>query len=382
MRIRFKHAVFEKDKAWIIPTNLSGIVEVDLNESRSRLITRMDGYELFVDMSHGPIQKNGDYIAAAPVMGEDFYLFNIRTNRLLKFSITEYIEKHSELNSNIGKFLASFCCGENIYFVGSGYPGIAKININSEQLAIIDIEENFHGWLGNSVGIFKNQVFIPIRNRKEFLVFDMDKEQYKLQEIGSYACLAVCCDENNMCLIPMENGNIEIYDIREQKLRKQIKLPDNCSGEAMACWYCSAVYHCGYVWIFPFKSNMILRLNLQTEETICVKKFDNISNIKYLKAGIYDENKVWGFHENENRLDIIDCQTFSMESIYIYPPNNINEFIDLENDLGSYMTEPIIEGYLNLEVLISYICKKEYQAANDEDMKCVGLDIWKELKMK
>lgn len=386
MGIRFSFMAIENSKAWLVPTGISGIVEVDLCTCKSKLLTGFDEYKIFDTLKLGTLQKKDNYIAAAPLHGEFIYLFNTTMNQLEKFSIADY-EKNKNPKKDEIKFWSSFCRDKYIYFVGEGYPGIIKINTEEEQIKIIDINienrnqlENTCGILGRSASIIAGNVYIPLQNSKEFVVFNLEREEYEIQKIGNHCCVAACCDRQNLCLMPMKNGVIEIFDTDKQTVRKPVKFPRDFTGEREERWYCTALCHCGYIWILPWKSNMILRLNLQTEEMICVKDFDETDNIKYLNAGIYDKNKIWAFYQSENRLDIIDCRSLQIESKCFPLPYNLGDFISREEILECCRHQGMKEEYLDVRDYISFICQEKGPSLNCKETEYTGIKIWNKIK--
>ena len=125
---------------------------------------------------------------------------------------------------------------------------------------------------------------------------------------------------------------------------------------------------------------MILRLNLQTEEMICVKDFDETDNIKYLNAGIYDKNKIWAFYQSENRLDIIDCRSLQIESKCFPLPYNLGDFISREEILECCRHQGMKEEYLDVRDYISFICQEKGPSLNCKETEYTGIKIWNKIK--
>ncbi len=392
MSIRFACAVMEEEKAWAVLRNLSGIVEIDLQSCKSRLLTRFEGKGILEDNLCGAIQKTGDYLAVAPMTGEEFYVYNLKNSSLLKYP---FIGKQES------KFWASFGWGKRMYFVGCRYPGIVKIDVEDKEIKVIEIDADYQaeisdvGIFGRSVGVFSDKAYIPVCGRNEDLVFDLGKEKYSFQKIGTVPHMAICGDGRYLCLVPEKDGSIEIYDTKKRVLKEEIKMPKGIRGMMLNRWFCTAVFHCGYAWIFPYRSNMILRLELNTGEIVCVKEFESVEDVKYSNAGVYGEHKIWCFYHSENRLDIIDCQSLSIESQFFLPPDNVESFLQSEDDLKPYMQQILIEESVNVKNLISYVrdidllhTSKAYcDECRDESVgfyptKFTGIDIWRKICKK
>lgn len=392
MSIRFACAVMEEGKAWAVLRSLSGIVEIDLKLCKSRMLARFGSKGILEDNLCGAIQKAGHYIAVAPMAGEEFYVYNLKDSSLLKYPI---------IGKQGSKFWSSFCWGKSMYFVGCRYPGIVKIDAEDKEIKVIEVDTHTQngiskfGIFGRSVGVFSDKVYIPACGRNEDMVFDLEKEQYSFQKIGNVPHIAICGDGRYLCLIPEREGNIEIYDTEKRVLRKEIKMPEEIKGMKLNRWFCTAVFHCGYAWIFPSRSNMILRLELNTGEIVSVKEFESVEDVKYSNAGVYDEYKIWGIYYRDNRLDIIDSRSLSIESRFFLPPDNVGTFLYGEDELEPYMRQGLAEESVNVKNLISYVrnidlphipqtsrnaclCKHGGRRA----AKPAGMDIWSKIYKK
>lgn len=384
MRIRTSNICIENQRAWIVPGNISGIVEIDLHTGRSTMVAAFNGHGMFESLTCGTIRKNGDCLAVAPLRGEDLYLFYLSTGKVERHSLGSYL-KGANIGRGAAKFYDSFSRGKNIYFIGCGWPAVIKIDVETQFVKVIEMNIKrqaayYEDILGHAAGIFGKKVFIPLCFDNSFVIFDLAEDTYEIQKLGSYCCIGACCGHNTMCLLPIQGEQIEIYDIQEKKISGQVGFPDEHSGEGAERWYCTVLYHCGYAWIFPYQSNMILRLNLLTREAVCVKRFDSISDIKYINAGVYDSDRIWGLYHAENRLDIIDCRTFQIESTYFLAPDNLGDYIGKENNLQARVAEAIPEEYFSIDKYISYICGQKYKTSESQEMPCNGLKIWENVK--
>lgn len=378
--MRFGYIAIEKGKGWFVPQNFSGIVEVDLSSYKSKFLTRLNGYSIFNSCICGAIQKKDNLLAVAPMSGEHLYIYHIKESRLTKFPLRE-LGSNKRTHNGCGKFRYSFCKDNAIYFVGYGYPGIIKIDVEREQIRVIDsdIEKSNSGAWGWIAGVTDENIYIPLFGRQELIIFNMENEEYRIQRIRKSCYMAVNGNEHDLCLFPEYGRNLEVYDIDKWKWKRQINLPEKFAGEEKSHWYCAAFFHCGYIWIFPSKSNMILRLELQKGEFVCIKKFDNIEEQKYLNAGIYDDNQVWGFYQKENRLDIIDCRSLQIRQKYISAPDNISEYICSKEDWNIYADHVRAESELGVSLLISIVCRQDASLQKYIKEKNTGSNIWERL---
>lgn len=378
MRMDFLFMATESGKAWFVPPYRQAIMEADLDSGECRSLVRLGSLGMSGANMWGPIQKNGDYLAVAPIRGENFFLYNLRTEKLKSLPVDGL---GSEKNYRRTKFWFSFCRRESIYFTGP-YPWIVRIDADNERIEVIKIRlsDGKGADFGMDVDVFGkaaairgNEVYIPLSRGRGAVVFDYERRTYRTKEIGCCSS-AVCGDGHFLCLIPNTNGNIGIYDLRHDSLLADIRLPAGIDGLENGRWYCAALYHGGYVWVMPCHSNMILRLDLSTREAVCVKKFHNAADIKYLNAGIYDEDRIWGVYYGKKSLDIIDCRSMQTESKVFYLPNS-SLYIE-ERDIGQILTEKSIP----LEKLIPYIGRPAIGRPREREKWYVGRSIWERLR--
>ena len=384
--MRFGYIAIEKGKGWFVPQKFSGIVEVDFSSGKSKFLSRLSGYSIFESNLCGAIQKKNNLLVTSLLYKEELNLYRIKESESVKV-ILEKFTSRKEVDSKRGKFRMSFCKENYIYFIGCGYPGIIKIDTASEEIKIFDIEiengsqakGNDNGILGWSAGITDKKLYIPLCGRRELVVFDMEKEEYKIEKIRNSCYMAVSRNEQELYLFPEQNRVIENYDIDQREWKRQIDFPKGFLGEEESRWYCAAFFHCGYMWIFPSKANMVLRLEVEKEEFVCIEEFDNVEELKYLNAGVYDENKVWGFYQKENRLDIIDCHSLQIQHKYISTPDNIGEFVRMEEDWESYVSQIHIEEELDMKQMLSFIYDKDSLSAEHKIRKGTGSNIWEKI---
>ncbi len=354
MCVKFSDIIIENRKMWFVPSNVTGLVEADLDSNQSLFIGQNKGQVILASNKYGPIQKLNSDIVIAPVFGEDFYQYNLDSGIYKKLRMTDYQEDFLRERDKYGKFQAAFSNDENMYFIGVGYSGIAKIDTKTWNGRYINIQIDKDSLFGRCVGICEETVYIPIRNKNKMLIYHLKSDEYEIQSVGIENCIAICAKENKLCCIPSIGSRIEIYDIKTQKLQ-EIHLPDKIEGKKSGRWYCTAVNHCNFVWVFPFYSNMIMRIDTDTGNAICVHMFHDDSEASFLNAGICDEDTIWGFDGKKNELVLIDCKSLRMERKRIMPPQNTAEYMDIEKGFELYKTKAVAEGYLDLKGLIHHI---------------------------
>lgn len=361
--MRFADIIIESPKAWFIPADVTGLIEADLDSECSQFIGQNKGKVILSSNQFGPIQKIGSDIVIAPVFAEGFYRYNLDSGIGSKLYIEDYQKCFLRGKDKYGKFQTSFSYGDKVYFVGAGYSGIAKIDTKTWEGKCINVPLDADSLFGRGVGICGGKVYIPIRNKNEMVIYHMESDYCEKQNVGRENCIALCIEGNKLCCVPITGKRIEIYDIESGNIQ-EVFLPEDIKGKNGDRWYCTAVSHCGFVWIFPFYSNMILRLDMKTGNAVCVHRFIEDSQIYFINAGIYDENTIWGFEGSKNELILLDCKSLCIRTKRIMYPQNAKEYINAEKYMCSFKERIIQEGYLELKNLIEYVLYEDNDYKN------------------
>lgn len=387
MHLCVQDIVADGNIIWFTVHDMAAILKYDRSTGCCEIEAVLPGKYLDDELIVGLIYKMDNIIVLAPIKGVNIYLYDIDKRQFISSSSSR-TDNGVRKDSNVGinEFYGKAQSEDAAILLGKGHPGIAVCRNRKveeykfPQKLCRNTDGTFKGFFGSNAAVFCNKAYIPVCNAKELVVFDLNENRF----VGKYDCvqetIACCADREGVWLVPQDKGELQYINLSENKLYAINDYPIGFCGMESR-WFQSGQCCNDAVVLFPYKSNMLLRVNVHTHEMTCVIPFEDCETIKYTCSGVFDEKHVWGFYYPNKRLDIIDCQNWSIESIFInYPVNILNILRDkgrLHNDRMA--TEKI----LPLNDLIRMLKSETKDDEQCEKMRMsVGEKIWKRMKGK
>lgn len=392
MGFQYGDVAVDGEKLYIAPAEIAGIIEADINTGESRILVKFPQYNLLAVRMNSAICKSGDYIAVAPLLGTEFYLYNIKKDQLISLTIDEekFINLSKKSLGKRGLFAGSFIYNNCFYFVGYCYSGIVKISIDRAELEVFNLdlkklkkicasEEIF---LGRCICVKDDCVYVPVKYTDTIIKYNMSNDCCEYITLGYDLSIYEICIENNDVYLLLSDKkelmHIELNNLRNVNILNVLSKKSEKNGEP---WFVGGICKAGYVWIFPYFSNMILKLSLNTGNVECVKE-----NREYGDGYIYtfvkdfDEDHICAFNSKECCLDIMNVYTQEVRKLYL----------SFSDDAGKYALSEILcssekhlineSSIISLSNMISFIKTDDMNKTSLDktltDKTLIGKTIW------
>lgn len=389
MEFRYGDVAVDGEKLYIAPAEIAGIIEADINTKESKLLVKFPQYELLTTRMNSAICKLGNYIAVAPLLGREFYLYNIKEDSLISLTIDE--KEFTNLNKKClgkrGLFAGSFVFGNCFYFVGYCYTGIVKISIDSARLEVINFDLNKlraicvseEIFLGRYIFMKDNCAYISVKYTNMIIKCNLSNNCCEYMELGNNLNIyELCAGDDKVYLLPSNKNNIMWAKLNDLKNINNLNVSFKGSDKNEEPHFLGGIFKAGYVWIFPYFSNMILKLNLNDGSVECVKEnLEYQGGYTYTFIKNFDENHICAFNSRECCLEIINVFTHEFQKLYLYFSDNTGKNI-LEEMLCSSKEHLIKENAISLNNIIAFLkadCKSNLHKVA-ADNTSIGKIIW------
>ncbi len=328
-------------------------------------------YQYLLDLSE---YAYGDYYLYPMTLGDETYILPknaqdiivLHENRISKrIKLERYIERP-------GSFAGAVKCGEYIFLIPFLYPAIVRYNTSTGEINYFDANldviigmKNGERLLGGYY-VQNGYLFIasPLDNRVLVIEAESGKEQVLTTgATNSCGCMIMNSDGVNLWLMPFsgtdvtcwnpESGEVGEYSIHTENLKcKNIISGFECKERPF-----SRPTFCGdYVYLAPYWSNMFIKLNRVTGDSIeWQPPFDNLNNVK---NGYYSSwCRGWFvFPDNEIKKDYNFLSLYDRKLYDIDLETNKHEEINIEFNINELIAnEP---GFSQNSEWLQYCCEE------------------------
>lgn len=375
MLVRFSNLINEEG-VWFVSGVGSYLIRLNLEKNETLCEAVLP--ERNISTSTSSLQKIEEYIITAPANGNHFYAFHIPTSELACI----YEEREC---SGLKKYFSSFKVNERAYFVGAkarkiisvkvedGKPVCREIKMNVEHLLDKDID------MALQAAVIGSKAYISINGTNSIFILDTLTDNCELVGISERKTFNLAVSDGvEVYLISEQSNAVYKLDTKTNRTALLCQLPDNEILEKKRR-FAGAICCCGSMWIYPFYAGMLIKLNLKNGEMECIRQYENADVIKYLNAGAFDNNHVWGYNSIDNTVDIIYCVDGSVQSIKPKIPSNYLSYIDSIDEEGN--SRVFEENEIGLERFLYYLNVEDWAKGRNCNHKTnVGKVIWKRLK--
>lgn len=374
MFIRLSNLINENG-VWFVSSYGSYLMRLDL-ETEGTLCKAVLP-ERKASASTSALQRIGEYIITAPLNGNYFYAFHICTGEL----ICIYEEKEY---SCLKKYFASFKVNEKAYFIGAKTRKIISVWIEDGKPVCREIEINVEYLLDKDTdmalqsAVTGSKAYISINGTSDIFVLDTLTNTCELVELSKRKKFNMAVsDGDDVWLISEQLNAVYKLDTRTNRTALFCKLPEEEILEKRRR-FSSAVCCNGSMWIFPFYSGMLIKINLESGETACIRQYER-EDVKYLNAGALDDTHVWGYNSIDNTVDIINCANGILRSIRPKKPSNYISYINFVDEEGN--SSAIEEYEMGLEQFLLYLNGEKRTVDHSSERETnIGKAIWNSIR--
>lgn len=372
-------AVIDEKTAYASGYGINGLFKIDLDTEECEFIKFFPDANIWTSrLFFSAVQgKRGIYFS--PASADYIAVYDISSGKISQIPIPplENMKKKSAL-----KFGDVFCYHGCVYFVGATYRYILKLNENTGQISVIDLDIQDKFFFRRGM-IVDNNYYISSANSPIILEYSLETDKAIIHKIGNEGgSWSMCYDGEKFWLPPRAKGDPILCWNRDTGIKESIAItiddykPQN--SNFLKCFYAD-----NKVIIFPECANVFLQIDVQTRE---IKKIDVPFSEGVYRYGFYFESDKYvympAYVQNGKAIDFkIEKETLETGRVKFGLKNfdslesSVKETLNNKNEFNDIMRE---NTFFDISEFIALIQLTNAGATKEND-KNVGTNIWLEL---
>lgn len=356
---------------WYTLYGKNGLFRMDKQTGESVFVSQFPGVcDNGEHLFSNTIEKIANTLYFTPRRADHIITYNMVNQSLASIPLEPPLEirgiKYTYLKEF--KFRESFVYGERIFFIGSSYPAIicldtvtGKIEYFTDWVSEFVKQLKSHSTFCLLIGACQNgSVIVAVsKDTNSVLSFDMNTCKTEIYKIGDKATgwTSICFDGVDYWLAPKNDTPIVRWNLAENKITEYGAFPANFI--ALEYYFVKILYVDNYIWLFPMKGNMILKINRDNGSMKVVREinsdswcFPGYSYIYYLFGG-----KIYTIPQCGNVIEEYDVIT---EELNVRPLNIEKVLAEANIPLDSLSLIYQEGGLCNAERLINIVSENDY----------------------
>ena len=277
--LSFNNLYDDGEALWFTANDFNALFKMDKQTWKTEFVGSFPGERIEGKRLYGQITAYMGKLYFPPAFADEIAEYDIASNAYKKIKLFEPGEEAKQRISG-PKFLESIQYKKWIFFVGCTYPTILRFDTEtglmdtfSEWLVPYEkLAADFDGYYFKSACVVGSNMAIAALNANAVVSFDMETCKSKVYEVGSkeYRYTGICFDGEDYWLSPRFGGPIVRWN-PETIYKEYGDFPDGFDKDCSGFWnirYCS-----DFVWLFPSRANMALKINIRDESILIAEEF-------------------------------------------------------------------------------------------------------------
>lgn len=387
---------------YLAPFYCGGIFAADLTTGRLQHLGVCEGDPILDYGPYGSLAVSDGTIVLAPAYQNDIVEYNINKACPDKTGFPHELQMRGHYAN---KYYEIFAEDSLIYILPDwAKKGIIynrktrKISYDNDLYELMqqyDCKGNGSAFRRGSVRAGSSTFFAYAQSNVIFKR-DHQEKQWKAYQVGSQemAYRSIAYDGEKFWLLADNGSDIYLWNGKGNGIQKINYGIDGFDGGGLP--FIRIVYSKGYILLLPAYANMLIKIDVQTQETSCVRDLNTVDNKfgiftkvgKYGGACVRENGNVLAYSVWENCLQEIDVSRETVDNIYLHlEPEALEQFKQLSDreieDLAllpgerRHRTYDKIDWmhmeneYMNLEILLDIVEAGEDLVDKEQQKQCL-----------
>ena len=305
---------------WAVSSDLNGLFSMDLEDKGLKYHGEITGELMFGECLYSSLAVDTNKIIVLPFNGNAVVEYDIPGNTFTRTPFGDF---------TTGKFLSSYVYGKTLYAIPRFYPALIKYDLETGEITedrrlCSELDKNGigGGYFIRGSAMDDHTLTLASCTSNIIVKYDLDSGQYSLKRIGDpqNRYIDMLFDGNDYWLLDFSKGILRWNEKTGQVVHIN-SFPDNFVPGGAYDFLCSIAFD-DAVFVFPYHSNMILRLNTgtnETEEFIDLNQRQRHASFNYSKPKYFHAERVGDYIYAsscyENCLQKINPKTGEIENI-------------------------------------------------------------------
>lgn len=252
----------------------NGLYEVDLNNQKCKFIMLFPNETMTSRRIHCTALHHASKVFFVPMSGDYISIYDIGNNTIEQIAIPALGEKYSCYREK-QKFSKAVCYEGNIYMFPFTYPGIIKLETETNQITILD------DWVSNEQYFFRGgmcvdgeMAYLANGVNNIILQFNMETEKAVVYYVGAHNNGAMCISkyENYYWIVPRLRGAVICWNpVNNHVIYENTSYLNNFNIDKIV--FSEIISYKGQMFFVPFNSNKYFSVDKETGNMIEHKKW-------------------------------------------------------------------------------------------------------------
>lgn len=279
---------------WFSSNSHNGLYRIDKKKNKAELILRFPGEEVLGKNLHSKVLRWGEQLIFVPCSAKEIAVYHYKSNIIKKLSLQDMKGTVDDGLYEGMKFTSADLYGNNVWFWGTGYPAVVRLNLLTEELIYY---KEWRKWISPKAergAMFTNAV---IREKNGYAPFFCEDAVLKINlDTGSMERIPVSFlgtgfywaadDGVDLWFIETDSRSLVRWD-PDTGLVKEIKLP--YKGKSSMTPFQSPIVNREKVYLFPNGTCDVYVIDRKTNTVNIEEKLTGLLNAeKEDVAGIFE----------------------------------------------------------------------------------------------
>lgn len=325
---------------WFTLWGKNGLFRMEKRTGKSSFVAQFPGVRDDHDF-YGYTAKIDETIYFTPWGAECISSYNLTDKSVACFDI-----QFLPAGSKRYKFHSAFSHGNKVFFIAFYYPAIicldtvtGKLNLYTEWVPefIKYLSSEREALFCNSCQI--NSVIVTVSaDTDAVLLFDMKTCKATVEKIYSKATgwISICFDGTDCWLVPKNDIGVIRWNPKSNEVVEYRNFPANLISRE--CRFIKVLHDGNHIWLFPWKGNMILKLNRDNGSIKIVREINDLGLLNGYFLVYLSGEKIYAIPRCGNVIEEYDVNT---EELHIRPLHDIAEVIKETTPANTRSFDPL-----------------------------------------
>lgn len=269
--------------AYASACEFNGLFRINFKNNRCEYICLFQGEAIDGKRIHCRAKYVNRKIYFFPSSGKFISVYDIEKNAVYEIPIPTV--KQNSFYRPIYKFIDAVVIENHIWIVPSTYPGIIKLDTQTDRVEIIDQWVPREGFFfRNGLCIENEKFYVPSGDNNVVLEFDTNQGKGHVHYVGSHnnGCMSMCKFGEEFWLAPRVSGPIIRWNIQNGYITEYNQYPDNFIPRKIVFLlnYCID----DVIYFIPAYANMAVEMSVTNQEMkeSTFVEISNESHVEYL----------------------------------------------------------------------------------------------------
>jgi len=319
-------AMIDETTGYASASSFNGLFRVNFLTGASEYVDMFPDEGMWLMYLHFRAEYCNKRIFFFPQKGKHISVYDLLTE---SFTLLDLPETDYPYYSKSMKIAYSFVYQNSVFAIGASYPAVIEIDPETMEMKTYPYECNGKRILFRAGGTFCNGcLYVPSLISNLVLCFGMQRKTVALLDLPDEypGAWSVASDGRRLWFAPRYNGqNIICFDIVRNKVDQIKNYPKDLQYGDDAFLRC--LYKNRYIWMFPEKANMALKINPDTFVVEEVREITRLTEGETFGVWFVTDHYLYGcrkkieaswIDEEENVCFKLDLDTLESTSFCFY----------------------------------------------------------------